>query len=400
MRIGARVFGIASFRDTFYRPDLVTKGLAGQSLASFGSIDSVKLSPVVELVDLPASINTSTAKITVRLSDGGGGFGPIRLFHNGASIKQDSEGPSDGSTFTHSFTAPLFNGPNQLRITASNADGSMWSEVSDQITAHFPVSQAAHGTLHALVVGIQEFPRAPANNLTYARADAALVADTLRKSSAALFERLDIKLLTTPAETDRDHVLQALKAMQASVGPDDDFLFYVASHGMVAQGDYYLITSNVGPNDPASLQADAISNKELSALLANIPAVKKLVIVDTCDAGAVNDALKAALESGGLNTRSAMTILSRDYGMTVLAAAASNQEALEAGDTGHGLFTSVVADGLAGKAADPQSGVISSFSLADFVQDEVGVMAQTLYRRNQQPTTSKDGQSFPVATVR
>jgi len=95
-----------------------------------------------------------------------------------------------------------------------------------------------------------------------------------------------------------------------------------------------------------------------------------------------------------------VTILGRTFGLTVLAATNSNQEAIEGGYQGHGLFTYVVADGLSGKAADATTGVVSSFLLADYVGDQVPLLAQTVLHRDQQPTPVESGQSFPVTKVR
>ena len=397
VRIGDRVFGISSFRETFYRPDLVQAALAGESLAQEGGIDTVKLSPVVELLDMPHATGAATFEVKVRLADGGGGFGPVRVFRDGTAILQENAAATSGDTLIRSYPTPLFSGVNDLRVTASNADGSMWSEATAQVTSDLPVRVAAHGTLHALVVGIQTFPQRPDNNLTYPTADAQLVASTLRTRAAPLFEKVDIQLLIGASATDRDHVIGALKAMQAEVGPDDEFVFYVASHGLVADGVYYLATSNLVSADPARLKVDAISSKTLSDLLANIPATRKLVIIDTCDAGAAGQTLAA---SRGLRARDAVTILGRTFGLTVLAATNSNQEAIEGGYQGHGLFTYVVADGLSGKAADATTGVVSSFLLADYVGDQVPLLAQTVLHRDQQPTPVESGQSFPVTKVR
>ena len=52
------------------------------------------------------------------------------------------------------------------------------------------------------------------------------------------------------------------------------------SHGLVVEGEYYLITSNV--SSPETIETEAISKQQLAGLLANIPAAKKLVIIDTC----------------------------------------------------------------------------------------------------------------------
>jgi uncharacterized caspase-like protein len=231
------------------------------------------------------------------------------------------------------------------------------------------------------VVGIQEFPKRPQNNLTYPVADA------------------HIKLLTTAAETDKAHVVQALTAMQASAGPDDEFVFYVASHGVVVDGEYYLITSNVSSADPAGLKAEVISRQQLAGLLANIHAPKKLVIIDTCHAQPVGDALQQALQSGGMSDSTATTILSRQIGSTVLAAATTDQEALE-GYKQHGLFTRVLADGLMSAVDADKNGIVSTFLLAHYVGAEVPPLAKNLYKRDQNPTVQISGREFPITKVR
>ena len=393
IRVGGRVFGIGSYREKFYRPDLVKFSLAGGSLTRFGSIGGTKLPPIVELVDLPQSTSQPKLNITLRLSDGGGGIGLIRVFLNGSAIIQDD---TAGGGVMRSYAVPLSNGPNELRAVAFNADGSVQSNNAiGSIAAHLPPAQ--RGTLHAIVVGIQEFPKRPQNNLTYSVADAQLFADTLKKYSAPLFEKLDIRLLTTAAQTDKAHVVQALTDMQLAAGPDDEFVFYVASHGLVVDGEYYLITSNVSSAEAANLKAEAISRQQLAGLLANIQAPKKLVIIDTCHAQPVGDALQQALQGGGMTDSAATTILSRQIGSTVLAAATTDQEALE-GYKEHGLFTRVVADGLAGQAA--MNGIVSNFSLADYIGAEVPPLASNLYKHDQTPTVSATGQRFPIAEIK
>ena len=390
VRVSNRVFGIGSYREKFYRPDLVKLSLAGQPLTRFGSIGGEKLPPIVELVDLPQTTTEPKLSLTLRLIDGGGGIGLVRVFLNGSAIIQDDK----PGALTRSYAVPLLNGPNELRVVAFNADGSVQSNsATASIAAHLP--QAPRGTLHAVIVGIQDFPKRPQNNLTYSVADAQLFADTLKQYSAPLFEKLDIKLLTTAAETDKDHVVQALTAMQATAGPDDEFVFYVASHGLVVDGEYYLITSNV--SSPATIKTEAISRQQLAGLLANIHAAKKLVIIDTCHAEPVGDALQQAIQSGGMTDSTATTILSRQIGSTVLAAATTDQEALE-GYKDHGLFTRVIADGLGGQAA--MKGIVSNFSLADYVGAEVPPLASNLYQHDQTPTVSATGQRFPIAEVK
>jgi WD40 repeat protein len=398
VRVGNRVFPIGAYREKFYRPELVKLGLAGESLTRFGSIGNEKVPPIVELIDLPPSTTEPKLTVTLRLTDGGGGIGLVRVFLNGSSIIQDNTATPSGGSVMRSYTVSLLNGPNELRAVAFNADGHVeGSSPVASIAAYLPPTP--HGTLHAVVVGIQDFPKRAQNNLTYSIADAQLFADTLKEYSAPLFQnKPDIKLLTTAEETDKDHVVQALKSMQSAVGPDDEFVFYVASHGIVEDGEYYLITANVSSAEPERLKADTISGHELAGLLANIPAAKKLVIIDTCHAQPVGDALQQAQQNGGLTDADAAKILSRQIGSTVLAAATTNQEALE-GYKDHGLFTRVLADGLGGQAA-AKDGIVSNFSLADYVGATVPPLASNIYRHEQIPTINANGQRFPIAVVK
>ena len=151
-------------------------------------------------------------------------------------------------------------------------------------------------------------------------------------------------------------------------------------------------------NRIAVLRAErGISRQQLAGLLANIHVPKKLVIIDTCHAQPVGDALQQASQSGGMTDSAATTILSRQIGSTVLAAATTDQEALE-GYKDHGLFTRVVADGLRGQAAT--NGIVSNFSLADYIGAEVPALASNIYKHAQTPTISGNGQRFPIAEIK
>ncbi len=400
VRVGNRVFAIGSYREKFYRPDLVKLGLAGESLTRFGSIDSVKVAPIVELVGLPPSTTEPKLTINLRLTDGGGGIGLVRLFVNGAAVVQESAptlSPSRGDApITRSYTVQLASGSNALRAVAFNADDSMQSNPA---LGSIDLPVAPHATLHAVVVGIQEFKN-PDLKLDYSVADAQLFAETLEKYAAPLFKgKPDIKLLITPADTTRDSLMQTLKNMQATVGADDLFVFYVASHGLADNGEYFLITANVGSLSTEHLKTDAVSKEELTALLANIAATKKLMVIDTCQAEALGNALVANLRTRGLDEATALKILSRAMGTTVLAASTSTQQALE-GYQGHGLFTYVVADGLSGKGDVDKNGFVTTLGLAHYVGDQVRDLAEQQFKRAQYPTVETNGQEFPLTKVR
>ena len=339
--------------------------------------------------------------VNLRLTDGGGGIGQVRLFLNGTAVVQDngsasSRSPAGGGGM-RSYTVALADGPNVLLAEAYNADNNMHSSsAAAKISANLP--PANRSNLHAVVIGIQEFANTNLN-LAYPVKDAQLFADTLGKYSAPLFKTVDIVRLITPAQTTRDAIMKAIKDMQAAVGPDDLFVFYVASHGVTDDGEYFLITSNVGSVSTEHLKTDAISKEELTALVANVRATKKLMVIDTCHAQALGSALQIGLMTRGLDEPTALKILSRSVGTTVLAASTSTQEALE-GYQGHGLFSYVVADGLAGKGDVDKDGFVSTFGLAHYVVIQVPEIAKREFNHAQFPTTEISGQQFPLTKVR
>jgi WD40 repeat protein len=403
VRVGDHVSAIGSYRETFYRPELVKLGLAGESLTDFGSIDSVKEAPKVEFIDPPASTSESKPTLKLRITDRGGGIGRVRVFLRGKPtvVVQDeiSLPPSLGAQpITRSYPVPLANGLNELRAVAFNAAGRKQSDSAvASIVANLP-PPPPRGTLYAVVVGIEKFKTAdPTNDLKYAVADAQLFADTLEKYAKPLFLNVVVKRLIKPEDTTRDSLMQALKAMQSVVVVDDLFVFFVSSHGNMDDGEYFLVTSNVDSVD--LLKTEALSNKDLTERLANIPTPNKLVIIDTCHAQELGNALQIAHLNRGTNDITATTIMSRSLGLTVLAATKADEEAQE-GYHDHGLFTYVIVDGLKSDKDADENGIVSAFPLAHYVQDQVPKLASSHFQHEQHPTVNMNGEEFQLTKVR
>ena len=86
-------------------------------------------------------------------------------------------------------------------------------------------------------------------------------------------------------------------------------------------------------------------------------------------------------------------------GSTILSASTSMQEALE-GYKGHGLFTYVLADGFKGKADKGNTGYVKTTEFADYVDNEVPILAEEIFKKAQYPTILISGQAFPIGKVR
>jgi uncharacterized caspase-like protein len=185
--------------------------------------------------------------------------------------------------------------------------------------------------------------------------------------------------------------------MQSVANADDLFIFYVASYGVVLDnGEYILITSNIGSGSTDMLKTEALSQADLTALLVNIPATKKLLLFDTTHGQAAGH----ALVDDPLSYNASLKSLSRAVGMTVMAAGTSNHQDALPSYQGHGLFAYVLADGLMGKGDVDKSGFVTTFGLADYVIDQVSKLAYEQFKAAQSPIVETNGHDFPLTKVR
>jgi WD40 repeat protein len=405
VRAGGEVSGITAYREKFYRPDLVQLALSGGKLpASLPTLASVKLAPDVAFVGVPATVDSEELDLHVAISDRGGGIGDVRTLVNGSAVSEvQGRGiavvPVDGvpSRTIHLHLVP---GSNDVQVIVFNSDGSVHSNPAHaSVVANY--SRPGKPQLYALVVGIQDFENTNFD-LKYSVADATAIAQLLQKKAAPLFDKVNVETLVTQKATTKS-ALESAFARYRSISPDDVFVFYVASHGTVAGSDlasreYFLIPSNFSTATDEGVRRDAVSEGELKQLIASIPATRKLLLLDTCHAGAMGDAM-GVTTTRGMEEIAAVKTLSGAVGSTVLSASNSDEEALE-GEDGHGLFTWVLLHGLGGDADFRKRGYINTFDLADYVDDEVPKIAEEHFKRKQIPNLNNAGQSFQIVSSR
>lgn len=398
--VGGQPYSISQLRESFFRPDLVKVALVGGTLGEYRKVADIKPPPAVAIVDTADSTEARTVAVSLQIEDKGGGIGDVRLYRNGTAVilentrSMPAPAESRGSR-TLRFEVPLEPGQNLIRAIAFNADNSMQSKDAQmEVQANIASRQPA---LHAIVIGIKDFAN-PRLALKYSVADAELFASTLEHKARGLYSSVHVTRLLKPAETTNTAIIEALRRARSDVGPEDLFVFYVASHGTVDDGQYLLITSNVGSTSTARLKQDALTQDSIKELISNIPASKKLVVLDTCSAGQLGDAIQVAMLTRGMSDDTAMKVLSRAVGSTVLSAATSVQEALE-GYKDHGLFTYVIAAGLNGEADANKDGFVKTLELADYVDSQVPELAEAVFKHKQYPIVSPTGQGFPLVRL-
>jgi uncharacterized caspase-like protein len=301
---------------------------------------------------------------------------------------------------TFSFTIPLAEGANEIRAVAFNRENSMES-VPAVLSVHSKMV-LSRPDLYALIVGIDEY-RNKAISLKYAVSDAGAFAAGLKKAATPLFGKTDIQLLSTPETTTKEAIIKAFESLRSRIKPNDLFVFYDASHGVVdvveEEEQYFLLTSNVLLLSSRHIGEDALGQKELARLIGGIPAQKKVVFLDTCNAGKGGREIQIALlqQTRGLTESTAIKVLQRSIGSAVFSASSDTQSALE-GYQGHGLFTYFLLEGLRGKADLKNEGFVTVRGLADYVEEQVITVSEQQFKRQQAPTIQTSA-NFPIGKV-
>ena len=199
----------------------------------------------------------------------------------------------------------------------------------------------------ALVVGINEYPQAPLSGCCN---DAELIAKLLKRNEDGTpnFEVRLEKNVKSKA---------GLKGLirECFSGEADVTLFYYSGHGYIDECGGYLVTPDCCEND------EGISLSDLLTIVNKSKCRDKIVILDSCYSGVFgsqnDDSTKAAIREG----------------VTILTACRDNEVSIEY--EGHGIFTSLLAAGLSGGAADI-TGNITPGGLYSYIDKSLGAWAQ------------------------
>ncbi|MBP1627553.1 MAG: peptidase caspase catalytic subunit p20 [Holophagaceae bacterium] len=217
----------------------------------------------------------------------------------------------------------------------------------------------------ALIVGIDDYVENPLRGCVN---DAIALANTIDKNGDGS-PNFSINLLTSNDAAITTAVL--LDGIQKLFGSDADcVLFYFAGHGIInesTQNGYIVSQNGVRGSWGVSIQ-DLIT-------LANhaYPKIKSTVIIlDSCHSGFAGEA--SIVSNGNVSIIGS--------GVTILTACHRHQTAAES--NGHGLFTTLLLDGLDGSAADI-CGRITPASIYSHVDQTLGPWEQRpIYKANVQ----------------
>ncbi len=393
-----------------YAPSLVRARLLGQpaaataKLAELGDIGTrLARQPTIELREIcapangtdcailrgptglpaPLPANASTVRLTVVSGDRGLGIGALDVFVNDRNAgRRDVAEPGKPMK----LEVPLDPGSNKIQLRLYDKQGAVFSETpAVTLTPREAPTEKGRGRLFVLAIGVDKYANATLT-LRYAGADARSFSEGIRQGAATLYQSVNVTLLLDQQAT-RAGILAAFDRLSHEVKPNDTFLFYVASHGVVDEStDRFLLV----PQDTAdvsswqALARQAIDEPTLVAALSRIEARDALLFLDTCHSGKV--------------TADNLANMGHETGRYLLAASGSVQEALDSYDNRNGVFAYALQEAFAGRAGQDAEGNLGALALGEYVSHRVGELAREKHHDQDAVfrTAQRELRSFPV----
>ena len=414
IRRGSKVYGIDQFYDVFYRPDIVLAKLKGEDITGLVTLTVEEAinnpPPAVKFSTVPVETGDSRMNICYQISSTGGGIGEVRVFQNGKLIKSDGfyrevtaqsktatmklsavnskalyqdlrsltikekQSPgavvkqAKGDSFNECIDVETIAGDNEISVAVFNAPNTVQSVMG---TARFISTRTPdEPRLYILAVGIDRY-RDASINLKYAAKDAKDFIAQLADKAKTIYTPSHIHLTTlVNGEAGKQNILTAIEQLALQIKHGDSFIFFDASHGLLLQNQYYIVTNSFDGRLDRS--ASLISSNEIVEMSKKIKALSQLFIFDTCHAGGVDN-----IVSGLYDAR--MSVLAKKMGLHIFASAGSVESALD-GYEGNGLYTHTLLLGLKNGAAvdKDRSGTVTVKSLGIYSREMTTEISQKL----------------------
>lgn len=403
-RIANNVLPINQLDYQYNRPDLVSSQLPqadSQRVNFYRKLHSMRIAAratpkglqsgvtVVVLRKLSADMLTTQRTYPFGVvAQAENGLKAITVFINDVPVAhQASHRPQTPARqqYTDTLTVDLGLGMNHIEVVATDSANNESICVGAFDMIYQPPKQPA-SNVYVIAAGVDRYPKAGAD-LHYAVSDARRVANlfangveySYKYEKNGLYEWAkervrgipnQFQLDTLYNESFNEKALEAIRQKLMGSQIDDQILFFYAGHGLLDKDyNFFLATS---ATDFASPSEGSIAYNRLVALFRDIPARRKLFLIDACHAGEMTktnrvsptdttvSTLLASTSRGVklLGTKSAssqdvgtyMRIFFSDYqttdGINMIAASAGSEVAFEGAATKGGVFTSALQQGL------------------------------------------------------
>lgn len=212
----------------------------------------------------------------------------------------------------------------------------------------------------AVIVGIDHYKQQPLTGcVADAKAIAAILARNDDQEQSANFQR---EVYISSEKTITKAELVAAFVHLFSIKNADVAVFYFAGHGAHTKSGGFLVTQDAQTHD------EGVPMSQLITAANESPAGERIIILDCCHAGAVDELFGSAAN------------IPLSQGVSILAACRTDEGAAER--NGRGLFTSLICDALSGGSADIR-GFVTVPDVYAYVDELLNLFKQTpLFKAN------------------
>ncbi|XCN71863.1 MAG: caspase family protein [Candidatus Electrothrix aestuarii] len=313
----------------------------------------------------------------------------------------------DKKTQLHKQKIPLelTDGKNKIQVSVLNSNGA--ESLKETVEIEY-IGTPAPSSLYVFSIGVSEYQDSSIENLDYAAKDSKDICSLFEKR-VGTFDKVVIKNIINQRAI-KENIL-AIRDVLQNTKVDDEVVLFFAGHGLLHnKTDYYFATYDMNFKSPVQR---GLSYEDIESLLYAAPARKKLLLIDTCHAGEVEEDYNIQPHTDELghprfrsnsltqltpiNSGSLMSMqdifadLQFSSGAMVFTAASGLEKAQENSEWKNGAFTHSILQGVTtGKADLNKDGLIAVSELRNYVVDDV----RSLTKEEQVPTMRKENLEF------
>lgn len=367
---GLEVIALDQLKERYYEPGLLSKlmGFNAEKPREAHQLAQVELFPSVSV-----SVDANS-RLTIQLSDRGGGIGETVVSLNGTEIiagAQTLGHVDDAGNMTISIDLQPYRdyvvaGDNAVAVSAFNSAHYLRSPAA---MAHFNARDIASRDPHLWLVsiGVADYT-GDQIDLTFPANDAYAMKGALEQGARNLFnvfgsEMTHSYLLTTDQDHSvlqptRGNILNTFERIADSALASDVLVVYLSGHGINwggTEGDFYYLTKEAytanaeAYNDPLIRESSSLSSETLVALINKIPAQKRVLMIDACGSGRAVENLMEKRSISSTTVRALDRMRDRT-GMHVISGCAADAVSYEASRFGQGILTYALLEGMKGTA--------------------------------------------------
>jgi WD40 repeat protein len=314
---------------------------------------------------------------------------------------------------TQPITLPLSNGRNKIQVSAINQQGVESLKETRYLNYTGAISKP---DLYIVTIGVSDY-KDNTYDLTYAAKDANDIVN-LYNSKSSDYAKVNV-LTFNDTKAIKEDIAGAKQLLKGSK-VDDMVIVFVAAHGLRDdKSNYYIATHDTDFENPS---ARGLGYDQLESLIDDIPARKKLLLIDACNSGELDEDVVASstasigggtVASRGFKSKAAMeqaklakpmgvsqsndlfkelfNDLRRGTGAMVISSAGGAEFAFESSEWKNGVFTYSLLEGIrTGKADANKDGEIRVSELRDYVFARVKELTQG----KQNPTSRQENLEF------